>query len=66
MMNHKTYLSQCCLSLPSSGAGGLRQIHARGDVATNYYYYVVRSVCVGAHADDAERAEFDFSLTPGD
>jgi hypothetical protein len=36
-----------------------------GDAATNYYY-VVRSVCVGAHADDAERAEFDFGLTPGD
>jgi hypothetical protein len=36
-----------------------------GDAATNYYY-IVRSVCVGAHADDAERAEFDFALTPGD
>jgi hypothetical protein len=34
--------------------------------APTNYYYVVRSVCVGAHADDAERAEFDFGLTPGD
>ena len=35
-----------------------------GDTATNYYY-VVRAVCVGAHADDIERAEFDFGLVPG-
>ena len=34
------------------------------DVAVNYFY-VVRSVCVGAHADADERAEFDFSIVPG-
>jgi len=32
---------------------------------TGNYYYVVRSVCIGAHADGDERAEFDFGLTPG-
>ncbi len=31
----------------------------------NNYYYVVRSVCIGAHADGDERAEFDYSLLPG-
>ena len=36
-----------------------------GDPASNYYY-VVRSVCIGAHADGDQRAEFDFGLTPGD
>ena len=35
-----------------------------GDVAANYYY-IVRSVCVGAHDDADEQAEFDFGLTPG-
>jgi len=35
-----------------------------GNPASNYYY-VVRSVCVGAHSDGDERAEFDFGLTPG-
>jgi len=35
-----------------------------GDPDINYYY-VVRSVCVGAHADGDERAEFDFALVPG-
>ena len=35
-----------------------------GDPASNYYY-VVRSVCTGAHADGDERAEFDFGLVPG-
>ena len=36
-----------------------------GDPNSNYYY-VVRSVCIGAHADADERAEFDFGMTPGD
>ena len=35
-----------------------------GDPTSNYYY-VVRSVCIGAHSDGDERAEFDFALTPG-
>ena len=35
-----------------------------GDTASNYYY-IVRSVCIGAHADGEERAEFDFGLVPG-
>ena len=35
-----------------------------GDVATNYYYQV-RSICIGAHADANDCAEFDFGLTPG-
>ena len=35
-----------------------------GDPASNYYY-IVRAVCVGAHDDADERAEFDFGLTPG-
>ena len=35
-----------------------------GDPASNYYY-IVRSVCIGAHADGDERAEFDFGLVPG-
>jgi hypothetical protein len=35
-----------------------------GNTATNYYY-IVRSVCIGAHGDGAERAEFDFGLVPG-
>ena len=34
------------------------------DTANNYYY-VVRSVCVGAHVDAGERAEFDFAIVPG-
>jgi hypothetical protein len=32
---------------------------------TNNYFYVVRSVCVGAHSETNERAEFDFSIVPG-
>ena len=35
-----------------------------GAAAANYYY-IVRSVCVGAHDDAGEQAEFDFGLTPG-
>jgi len=35
-----------------------------GDTASNYFY-VVRSVCVGAHSDADERAEFDFGIVPG-
>lgn len=35
-----------------------------GSPAANYYY-VVRSTCVGGHADAEEVAEFDFGLTPG-
>lgn len=35
-----------------------------GDTANNYFY-VVRSVCIGAHVDADERAEFDFCLVPG-
>ena len=34
------------------------------DPDTNYYY-VVRSVCIGAHVDGDERAEFDFHIVPG-
>lgn len=37
---------------------------ACGDRAANRYY-VVRSTCVGAHADAAEVAEFAFTLVPG-
>ena len=35
-----------------------------GDPTINYYY-VVRSVCIGAHSDGDEHAAFDFELTPG-
>ena len=35
-----------------------------GDAATNYYY-LVRGVCVGAHADANDCGEFDFDLVPG-
>jgi hypothetical protein len=40
-------------------------INTCGNPANNNYY-VVRSTCLGAHTDNDERAEFDFSLTPGD
>jgi hypothetical protein len=36
-----------------------------GDPGTNHYY-VVRSTCVGAHADAGEEGEFDFAIVPGD
>jgi hypothetical protein len=35
-----------------------------GDPGTNYYY-MVRSTCVGAHADAGEKGEFDFTIVPG-
>ena len=69
MMNHKTLPLTMLLILAliglAAGLAGCGRSTPEATAPTNYYY-VVRSGCVGAHADDAERAEFDFSLTPGD
>ena len=35
-----------------------------GSAATNFYY-LVRGVCIGAHADANDCGEFDFGLVPG-
>jgi hypothetical protein len=35
-----------------------------GDPSRNYFY-AVRGVCIGAHADDDGTGEFDFAIVPG-